>query len=275
MKILASVALSLLLVPAAFCQNQELSVKYYLEGSSALEGKRYTEAIELLGLSIAENPSAIAYFNRAVAHYYLGNSCEFCTDLKGAASLVDPRAVQLFSTHCIDTLIYPITDDTLKMQYPFIHHREVVVQRCPPDSTISFVFEINERSWKKKSADMIPGEMPDTTHKEVFTLVEEMPEFPGGPEMMFNFIGQNIHYPKEARENGIQGRVFVNFVVEYDGSVSSVKVLRGIGGGCDEEAARVIASMPRWKPGKQGGKAVAVMVNSPISFRLQTKNLKK
>lgn len=275
MKILLSLVLSLLLVPAAFCQNQELSAKYYSEGSKALEEKRYTEAIDLLGLSITESPSANAYFNRAVAHYYLGDSCSFCTDLKGAASLNDHQAAQLFSAQCIDTLTYPITDDSLKLQFPFVHHREVIVQRCPADSATLFVFDNHGRTWRKKAEDMIPGEMPDTTHYEVFTVVEEMPEFPGGPEKMLNFIGQHIRYPNVARDNGIQGRVFVNFVVEYDGSVSSVKVLRGIGGGCDEEAARVIASMPRWKPGKQGGKAVAVMVNSPISFRLGTSIPKK
>ena len=72
-----------------------------------------------------------------------------------------------------------------------------------------------------------------------------------------------------ARESGIQGRVFSNFVVEPDGSVSNVKVMRGIGGGCDEEAVRVVKSMPKWKPGKQRGKAVRVSYNLPVNFKLQ------
>jgi protein TonB len=96
-----------------------------------------------------------------------------------------------------------------------------------------------------------------------------MPEFPGGQAKMMEFIAQNIKYPAMARESGIQGRVFVNFVVEPDGSVSNVKVLRGIGGGCDEEAVRVVKSMPNWTPGRQRGKAVRVSFNLPVRFTLQ------
>ena len=104
--------------------------------------------------------------------------------------------------------------------------------------------------------------------QEVFTIVEEMPSYPGGDEKMYSYLGNNIKYPQIARESGIQGRVFVNFVVEPDGSVSNVKVLRGIGGGCDEEAVRVVKSMPKWKPGKQRGKTVRVSYTLPVVFRL-------
>ena len=83
------------------------------------------------------------------------------------------------------------------------------------------------------------------------------------------FLGKNIKYPALAKESGIQGRVFINFVVEIDGSITDVKVLRGIGGGCDEEAVRVVESMPKWKPGKQRGKPVRVSYNLPVKFTLQ------
>ena len=102
--------------------------------------------------------------------------------------------------------------------------------------------------------------------QEVFPNVEEMPAFLGGEEKLWEYISQNIQYPQTAREKGIQGRVFVGFIVEPDGSISNVKMLRGIGGGCDEEAMRVIKSMPKWKPGKQGGKPVRVSYQIPISF---------
>ncbi len=104
---------------------------------------------------------------------------------------------------------------------------------------------------------------------EVFTVVEEMPSFPGGPAKMTEYIAKNIKYPVMARESGVEGRVFVNFVVEPNGSISKVKVLRGIGGGCDEEAMRVVQSMPAWKPGKQRGTAVRVNYTVPIIFKLQ------
>lgn len=104
---------------------------------------------------------------------------------------------------------------------------------------------------------------------EVFTIVEEMPEFPGGMNKLADYLAKNIKYPQMARESGIQGRVFITFVVEKDGSVTNVQVLRSLGGGCDEEAMRVVKSMPKWKPGKQRGKPVRVSYNLPVNFKLQ------
>ncbi len=104
---------------------------------------------------------------------------------------------------------------------------------------------------------------------EIFTVVEEQPGYPGGEESRIRFLQENIKYPEEAKELGIQGKVFVTFVVEADGSITDVRVLRGIGGGCDEEALRVVRSMPRWVPGKQRGVPVRVQFNLPIKFTLQ------
>ena len=112
-------------------------------------------------------------------------------------------------------------------------------------------------------------EEEEIVEAEIFKVVEEMPEFPGGSAKLMEFIQKNIKYPMMARESDIQGRVFVNFVVEPDGSISNVAVLRGIGGGCDEEAVRVVNSMPKWKPGKQRGSAVRCAYTVPIIFKLQ------
>ena len=102
----------------------------------------------------------------------------------------------------------------------------------------------------------------------VYNVVEQMPEFPGGEQAMMKFVAENVKYPQEAKDKNISGRVFVSFVVEKDGSVNEVKVLRGIGGGCDEEAVRVISAMPKWKPGKQKGEPVRVSYQIPINFKL-------
>ncbi|MBR0178134.1 MAG: TonB family protein [Bacteroidales bacterium] len=112
-------------------------------------------------------------------------------------------------------------------------------------------------------------EEEEVVEQEIFQIVEEMPSYPGGDQKLMEYIAKNIKYPQIARESGIQGRVFVGFVVEPDGHVSNVKLLRGIGGGCDEEAMRVIKSMPKWKPGKQRGKAVRVSYQIPVMFELQ------
>ena len=104
---------------------------------------------------------------------------------------------------------------------------------------------------------------------EIFTIVEEMPSFPGGEAELFKYLGSNIKYPAMARDAGIQGIVYVTFVVKEDGKISDVRVLRGVGGGCDEEAVRVVEKMPSWKPGKQRGKSVRVQYNLPIRFTLR------
>ena len=109
----------------------------------------------------------------------------------------------------------------------------------------------------------------NASNYEVFTVVEENPEFDGGMEGLYKYLSSNIHYPEKAKEEKIQGRVFVTFVIEKDGSVSDAKVIRGIGGGCDEEALRVVNNMPKWKPGKQKGKPVRVQYNLPIYFQLK------
>lgn len=104
---------------------------------------------------------------------------------------------------------------------------------------------------------------------EIFVVVEEQPEFPGGNTAMMKFLGDNIKYPVIAQENGIQGRVITNFVVEKDGSITDVQVVRGVDPSLDKEAVRVIQSMPKWKPGKQRGSSVRVRFTLPVVFRLQ------
>ncbi len=105
--------------------------------------------------------------------------------------------------------------------------------------------------------------------QQVFVVVEEMPEFPGGMNALNKFLGKNIKYPQIAADNGIQGRVFIKFVVEKDGSVGETVVARGVDKSLDNEAQRVIKKMPKWKPGKQRGKAVRVWYTVPVNFRLQ------
>lgn len=103
----------------------------------------------------------------------------------------------------------------------------------------------------------------------VFFIVEEMPKFPGGEEALRRYIAQSVKYPAIAQENGIQGRVFVSFVVNTKGEVTDVKIARGVDPNLDKEAIRVVNAMPQWAPGKQRGKAVKVSYTVPINFVLQ------
>lgn len=123
----------------------------------------------------------------------------------------------------------------------------------------------------KAKEDIAAPEPPKHVVEEtkIFTVVEQMPMYPGGDAALMGYLRDNIHYPTVAAENGVQGRVVVGFVVERDGSITDVKILRGVDPSLDREAMRVVKSMPRWNPGKQNGSAVRVKYQVPVSFRLQ------
>lgn len=122
----------------------------------------------------------------------------------------------------------------------------------------------------KAKEDIAAPEPPKHVEEtKVFTVVEQMPMFPGGDAALMSYLANNIHYPTVAAENGVQGRVVVGFVVERDGSITDVRILRGVDPSLDREAMRVVKSMPRWTPGKQNGSAVRVKYQVPVAFRLQ------
>ncbi len=134
--------------------------------------------------------------------------------------------------------------------------------------------EINTEDDKNKAVDMTPpattiGVGVEEEDNVVFQVVETMPSFPGGDAALFKFLNDNIKYPVIAQENGIQGRVICQFVVNRDGSIVDVEVVRSVDPSLDKEAIRVIKAMPNWAPGKQRGKAVRVKYTLPVNFRLQ------
>ncbi len=106
----------------------------------------------------------------------------------------------------------------------------------------------------------------DTT---IYTTVEKMPTFPGGEFKMYEFLAMNIRYPQRARQDGYSGTVYVRFIVEPDGTITNIEVAKGVGGGCSEEAVRVVKLMPKWIPGEAFGKKVRVTYTLPVNFRLQ------
>ena len=109
---------------------------------------------------------------------------------------------------------------------------------------------------------------PVVVEKKIYEFLEQMPEYPGGTKKLYEYLGANIKYPRMARDNGIEGTVYLKFIVDERGEVSDVQVLRGIGAGCDEEAMRVIREMPKWTPGKQNGKPASVWYKLPVKFTL-------
>jgi protein TonB len=166
----------------------------------------------------------------------------------------------------------PPTIETVKFTPPVVVDREIEDEDQPPpqeelsETNVGVVTQEGD-----DNATELPDEEPvaDPDAGKIFTFVEEQAEFPGGEEARITFLQKNIKYPALARENGIEGRVYVTFVVGPDGSIRDVKVLRGIGGGCDEEATRVVKMMPAFKPAKQNGRPVNVQFNMPIVFSLK------
>lgn len=162
--------------------------------------------------------------------------------------IIPPKPILSYELNLVD-------DDKLIKDGPDII--DIIVQEIPKD----YVYNPGT------SKDLKP-EDPEDNNGEPFVIVQSMPVFTGGEVEMYKFLKNNLQYPQIARETGIQGVVYTTFVVEKDGSISNIKLLRGIGGGCDEEAIRVISLMPNWKPGMQRMKPVRVAFNMPISFKL-------
>jgi protein TonB len=144
---------------------------------------------------------------------------------------------------------------------------EIVEDDIDVDIDLDFDAEMDEDA-DIEDAPVVQEEEEDAEEEEIFVFVEDQAGFPGGDEARMKFLQDNIKYPQMAKESGIQGTVYLKFVVEKDGRISNVQVLRGIGGGCDDEAVRVLKAMPRWKPAKQRGRPVRVWFNMPIKFTL-------
>ena len=129
--------------------------------------------------------------------------------------------------------------------------------------------DVNGEVLKAKEVIAQPEPPKHEEESKVFDVVEQMPSFPGGQGALLEYLASHVKYPVVAQENGVQGRVVVSFVVERDGSITDVRVVRSVDPSLDREAQRVVSSMPRWTPGKQNGSAVRVKYNVPVMFKLQ------
>lgn len=244
----------------SYCQKNN-SAKNYKHGVKAFDSKKYEEAISFLTLSIKELPTANAYEKRAEAFNNIGDSCAFCNDLYKAADLNSFDAYKKFNEKCRYAVAHNPIPDSILESHPYVVDIEIIHNKCNSDSIINAVSKNGDENWTNPVSKI--EDVP------VYTLVDKMPEYIGGDYARNNMLAENIIYPQKATENGIQGTVYISFIIEKDGAVSNVNILRGIGGGCDEEAVRVVKLMNKWKPGFQNGKNVRVIFNMPIYFKLQ------
>jgi protein TonB len=170
----------------------------------------------------------------------------------------------------------PPVMETVKFVPPVIKDDAVETDPPPPQEKLT---ETNVGTVTQEGdgdAVVVPdgngtGTVIEEKAPEIFTVVEEMPEFPGGPQEMMKYIQKNIQYPQMAKEAGLSGKCFLKFVVNGNGNITDVQVLKGVPGcqECDREAIRVVKSMPNWKAGKQNGRSVPVFFNLPINFQLR------
>jgi len=153
---------------------------------------------------------------------------------------------------------------------PKIQQPEII--EVPDEEEIEEEIEVDldvEITEDEAIENIITEEAPEEEDVDkVFNIVEQQAEFKGGMQKFYEYVGKKMKYPSQARRMGIEGKVFVQFVVERDGSITDVQAIRGIGAGCDEEAMKVIRESPKWNPGKQRGRAVRVRRVIPITFRL-------
>jgi protein TonB len=156
--------------------------------------------------------------------------------------------------------VAPVVVDTIKVE----EQTQLMISDEQVETTVNKeAVEIVEQKQE------IVVEVEEAKEEEVFMVVEEVPEFPGGQTALLQHIANAVNYPVIAQENGVQGTVYVTFVVNKDGSVSNAKILRGVDPSLDAEALRVVSTLPKWKPGKQRGVPVRVSYTVPIKFQLQ------
>jgi periplasmic protein TonB len=168
-----------------------------------------------------------------------------------------PKEIKEFETQS-QTLSPPVPQIA---EFMIIHEEIVLDEEISIEADEEFVIE------HQITVPFVEEKMAE--EKEVFIVVEEPPRFPGGHDVMLRFLAENIHYPQPARQEAIQGTVYLTFVINSDGSVDNARVLRGVHWSLDEEALRVIRAMPEWIPGEQRGKPVNVQFTMPIKFALE------
>jgi TonB family protein len=214
--------------------NERNSTGQQDQGIQLIKDAKYEQANIFFSNTIKNDSSdKEAYFKRGVVKWQLNDSAAACRDWSAVLALGDTETFKLLDANCHGNML--IEEDTLPSEK---YHRLF----SAPHETV------------RPSAQVV---------------AEVMPVYPGGEMAMMRYLGKNVRYPEKARAAKIQGTVYVNFIISRKGKVIFPYVVRGIGGGCDEEALRLIRSMPNWKPGMEKGKPVLVRYSIPVRFVLR------
>lgn len=266
MKRLILISFTVLSSMVAFCQVNSPDPNFQ-KGKKAFKAEKYQEALAYLSISIGENSSSQAYYYRSMTYDNLGDSCNSCKDLRTASFINEKGFRKLFEQKCSTTTFIKNVPDPIKLLYPEVTKLKVTSYKCDSDTLLVGIIG-EELNASEIEITKMENSISKPENNEIYTIVEDMPLFPGGDDARNRFLAMNIVYPETATRNGIQGVVYTSFIIDQNGIVTDAKILKGIGGGCDVESLRVVKLMPKWNPGKQNGKPVNVLFNMPIYFRL-------
>jgi TonB family protein len=228
-------------------QSKVEGTKNYETGNLFMAAKDFTKAIEYYTISISQFPSADVYFNRALCYNYLLDSCNYCKDIYIASLFKDLQASAMYRKHCATYDTIRESSDSIREEFPGYNYTKITKEKCSREKAKNY-FDVN--------------------NNEIKSIYVKMPEYPGGEEALVRFLGTNIVYPMSAKTSGIQGVVYVSFDVDINGGLSNIQIIKGIGGGCDEEVLRVVKLMPKWKPGSRKGILKRLTLKMPCKFTL-------
>lgn len=230
----------------SFAQEKEAK-KNYKKGNHYFDAKDYLNAVKYYTSSINQFHTANAYLKRAKSYLELSDSCNYCRDIHMAHLFGDTEAGKLYNKSCIMNDTIRSAPDSIRKEYPGYSYTLISQEKCSGEKTTGYY---------------------NTNHENIQSIYVKMPEYRGGDEARMLLLRNVLSYPPHARNKGIQGTVYISFIIEANGTISHVKILKGISEELDEEAIRVANMMPPWIPGRQKGKAIRVQFNMPIRFTL-------
>lgn len=245
--------------------SQTKALDYFNLAVKNYNAQNFYQADSLFSLSIKLDPSAETFYNRALCRGKMANKNGYCLDLAKATELGEPKALKLFCRSCgkIDTIyknIVPNDKSNAVMNQLII---------CRYNDSVIFMLKTKYYEKEHSVSSQFPKSFHSGTNPEVFTVVESVAEFPGGVFAMQKFLMNNIQLPEIVQKNEVSGKVFLKFIVDENGAITNVELLKKLIDcpECDEEAIRLVKSMPQWKPALMQGWPVKCYFNLPISFR--------
>ena len=234
--------------------SSQLSCKQKTIESKEKDGKKDTVKINNISMGLLSTKSIDSYFSSNLNSTKISIKNTLCYFIVPIIEENKDTIEKVLSKNIVtDIMCYGIVENN--------------IPEVDPSNDISFGDNKNNKIENSDKVVSLNKEV-DSANITCYIVVETMPEFPNGTEAMIEFIKNELHYPDSARIKGVEGVVYVSFVVKTTGEINKVTILRGIGSGCDEEAIRVVKSMPNWKPGSQNETEVPIQFNLPIRFTL-------